>query len=215
MKRFFALLLILTLCLGGAHAEEAAAPAAVITATGVNRVELNADRAVLTLYPSGTGETVAEAQAAADAMCSALTAALMAAGVAETDIRATRSDVEAQYDYHYTKLTETQVVTGYCVKMIVDVTIHDVNSVSALVAAAVEAATGASYELTFQSTQTDAAYSQALSAAAQDAIAKAGQLAQSCGLTLGEMVSVTEAAPHYEEGALVVEASVEVAYRVQ
>jgi len=214
MKRFIVLLLAMMLCLGCAHAEEVPA-AAQITATGVHRVEMKADRAVLTLYPSGTGETVAEAQESAAQMCDALKAALVAAGVAEADIHMAQWDVEAERDYHYTKLTETLVVKGYTVQMIVNVVIHDVEATGTLVAAAVEAVTGTNYDLTFQSTQTDAMYSQALALAAQDAVTRAGELAQSCGLELGALVSLREIAPQYAEGALVVEACVEAVYQVK
>ena len=82
-----------------------------------------------------------------------------------------------------------------------------------LTAAMEAAATG--YEVVFQSTQTAAAYSQALAAAAQNALAKASQLAESCGLALGQLVSVTELTPTADAYALTVTAAVEVAYSVQ
>ena len=64
----------------------------------------------------------------------------------------------------------------------------------------------------------DAAWEQALATLEEDKnvlASYAGQLAQSCGLTLEKLVSVTEIAPQAQENALTVEAAVEVAYSVQ
>lgn len=215
MKRFLALTLMLACLLGCACAQEVSAAPATITATGVSRLTVPADYALLTLYLSGEGETVADAQLQAETMQASVMEALTAAGVAQEDIRTAYWDVEALYNYHYTKLTETQVVTGYSVQTHVEALIHDVGSVGAVVAAVVGGDAGVSYEISFQSTQKEAAYAQALAAAAQDAVAKAGQLAQSCGLTLEKLLSVTEIAPQAQENALTVEAAVEVAYSVQ
>lgn len=222
MKRLIALLMTLVLIFGCACAQEVqpAAPAAmiaapVITATGVGQVSIPADCALLTLYLSGRGETIDEAQQRAQTVQTAVLDSLTAAGTAPEDICTGHWDVEALYDYHYTKLSETKVVNGYSVQTSVDVTIHDVDRVGELVAAAVEGGAGTGYEVVFQSTQTAAAYSQALAAAAQNALAKASQLAESCGLALGQLVSVTELTPTADAYALTVTAAVEVAYSVQ
>lgn len=214
MKRLLALTLTLMCLLGCACAQEAPA-STLITATGVSQVTVPADHALLTLYLSGEGETVADAQLQAETLQTAVMEALVEAGVAREDIRTAYWDVEAMYNYHYTKLTETQVVTGYSVETHVEVLVHEVDSVGAVVAAVVAGDAGTRYEIAFRSTRTEEAYSQALAAAAQNAMAKAGQLAQSCGLTLGQLVSVTELPPANDEGALTVTAAVEAAYGVQ
>lgn len=202
MKRWIALLVALLTAAGAACAEaphdtpvpaagEAAAETSVC-AVGTASVPAPADIAVLTLCVQAEDETVAGAQAQADEALEQLRAALEALDVEGARTHGARYAVETMYDYHYSKLSETETPTGYAVSAEMTVRLDDVARVGEVIDAALAAGARSDYVLSYESSQWDEAYSEAVALAAEDAMRKAELLAQSAGLVLGRLVSVSE-----------------------
>ena len=218
MKRLLAVMLTLLLCCSAACAEEGTPT--VLKASGTSTVTLKADMAVLTFAVSATGETVAAAQEQAAATRQALYAALEAQGVDAADIHTLSGSVSAEYDYLYGKLDAGQELTGYCVDSSLSVVVRDADKLAALIDTAALNGAKNTFELTYTSSQTAAAYDQALAQAAQEAMRKAQVLADACGVSLVSMQALTEvpaagATVAAEDGSLTVSATVEITYSVQ
>ena len=101
--------------------------------------------------------------------------------------------VSPVYDYQNTKLESQQVLVGYSVTNNVTVTVRQLDQLPTLLDAAVAAGANQTYGISFQSSQSDAAYDQALAEAAKNAVRKAGMLAAALGKTPGDLISVQEA----------------------
>jgi len=192
LKRFIPLLLILCLLCTAACAQSISEPA-TLTAVGIADVENAATRAVLSIEMSAFGETVTQAQSQMDAMLDSLHAALEAQGIEEKSIRSTRYDVRGQYEYHYTKITETDLLIGYDVVVQLETYVADSHDVGAIIDAVNAEGIDCSYDLAYEKIEDPAAYDAALKIAAQDALHKAELMAEACGLELDRMVSIEEA----------------------
>lgn len=228
MKRFAALLLVLLCLCPLAHGEElnqlkewldtdVAQPISdlfanetLVTATGTVPVDAPNDIALLSFEISAEGETVSEANQQVMAQIDAIRQILVEQGVPEQNIWHSRYDVSANVVYHNTRLTEEQVLDGYVVGMQLNVRLTDLKLVGVVIDAAMQSGAGSTHELQYEQSQAEQAYQAALSLAAQQAMDKAAALAESCGMTLGDLVSVTELSA-VQDG----EAKVEVSYRAK
>lgn len=197
MKRFFCLLLALclTLCFGLALAENAAAPEAspaTLTVTGEAQVIIPADYAQLVLGVSTQDESVTTASTINSTTLDAVIEALHGIGIAPEDIVTENLSVSPMYDYQYGKLGESQTVIGYQVENRLRVTVRDVNQVGAVMDAGVSAGANEAFGITFLSSNEADAADQALRAAVAEGQRKAELMAEACGKTLGNLVSVNE-----------------------
>jgi uncharacterized protein YggE len=162
MKKRMFLMLALTLvcCLAAAPAR---ADARTVTAEGSATVTVAPDSATFSAGVTTQDVLVTAAQSAnADAM-QAVLAALKAQGVAEEDLQTYNYSVNPVYDYSSDSYDPT--IKGYSVTNTVQVTVRDLTSLPTLLDAAVAAGANETYGIDFQSTQSSAAYDQALKAA--------------------------------------------------
>lgn len=227
MKRFAAIFLTLMCLLSFAHAEgadwqewmaanvtqplgELFAEETLITTVATVDVAAGNDIAILSFSISAEGETVAEANRQVTDHINTITEILRAQGVEEGDIWHKRYDVSPNVVYHNTKLTNEQVIDGYLVEIVLNVRLKDISLVGVVIDAVMQSGAGSSHELQFEQSGAEDAYEEALAQAAQLAMSKAQKLAGSCGMTLGDLVSVTELSA-LEDGA----AKVEVTYRAK
>lgn len=214
MKRWFIILCVLCLTASCALAEEVR-----ITAVGSASVPVQAETAALSLHVQAMGKTVTEAQALAETELDKLKAALLAAGVAEEDITPGQADIQTQYQFQYTRLEEQQVLAGYQVTTGMTVCVRQADALGAVIDAAVAGGAQSDYTLTCQSPRTEEAYAMALAQAVQNAQHKAATMAEAAGLTLGQIVTITETAPSsaVQTGAftLRVDAEAQVCYGVK
>lgn len=191
MKKLIVLMLSLCLLL------PAFALADDLTVNGSATVTVPADMAQVVLGVVTKAETVQEATAQnADALAMVIDA-LKAAGIAEEDMLTENYSVSAQYGYSYGKLDNEQNVTGFQVSNLLRVTVRDVAQVGALVDNAMKHGANECYGITFQSTNSEKAYDQALQAAVTEGARKAALLAKAAGLTLGALEEVTEQGGSY------------------
>jgi uncharacterized protein YggE len=184
MKKRMFLMLALTLvcCLAAAPA---LADARTVTAEGSATVTVAPDSATFSAGVTTQDVLVTAAQSAnADAM-QAVLAALKAQGVAEEDLQTYNYSVNPVYDYSSDSYDPT--IKGYSVTNTVQVTVRDLYPDAAVAAGATE-----TYGIDFQSTQSSAAYDQALKAAVEDALRKASLMAQALERTTGDVLSLTE-----------------------
>ena len=191
-KKIIAIATLLTLCLFAlpALADEGEAS---VTAVGTATVTVTPDRAVFTAGVTTQDVTVATAQTQNAQAMQALIDAIKAQGVAAEDLQTSNYSINPVYDYNTGKLGDQQTLIGYTVSNTVTVTVRMLDNLPALLDAAVAAGANQTYGISFESSQNAAAYDQAMAAAAQDALRKAGLIATAIGKQVGDVVEIAEA----------------------
>ena len=182
----------------------------LITTAAMIKVEAENDVAILTFDIEAEGETVDEANQLVTAQIAALKETFMAQGVEANNIWHRRYDVSPIVVYHNSRLTDDHVIEGYTVEIELTVRLTNLMLVGVVIDAAMQCGAGITHDLVFEKSTAPDAYSVALGEAAQLAMEKAAALAESCGMTLTELVSVKEASTYLED-----EAKVEVTYRAK
>ena len=149
--------------------------------------------------------SVAEARAGAAEAADAVIAALLASGVEEQDIQTVRFSIDGVYEYR----ENTRVLVGYAVSNAVSVTLRDIARAGELIDA-VAAAGGDAVRfegIFFGHEDATALVQAAREIAVADARAKAEELAEHTGVTLGEPVSIVEAS-HFAPRVVTLERAV-------
>ena len=168
-----------------------------VTAVGTATVTLIPDMATFTAGVSTQDMLVSTAQAANATAMQTVLDAMKALGVAEEDIQTDNYNISPVYDYRSGANGDQQVLVGYSVTNNVEVTVHDIALLPALLDAAIAAGANQSYGISFASSQSNAAYDQALTAATQDALRKATLIANALGKSIGSVLTVEEASNTY------------------
>lgn len=195
MKKLLALILTLMLALPAAClAETAAADGATITVTGSAVVTLEADYAQISVGVSTSAKTVDEASKQNAKAIHTVIEALKAAGVQEDDIATSNYSVHAEYDY---SSLGGQKLSGYNVTNQLNVVIRDMAHIGATLDKATAAGANNIYNIQFLSTKADEAQDEATANAVQDAMRRAGLLAEAAGLQLGNIVSISDSTGGY------------------
>lgn len=195
MKKHLALILTLMLALPTAClAETAAADGATITVTGSAVVTLEADYAQISVGVSTSAKTVDEASKQNAEAIHTVIEALKAAGVQEDDIATSNYSVHAEYDY---SSLGGQKLSGYNVNNQLNVVIRDMAHIGATLDKATAACANNIYNIQFLSTKADEAQDEATAYAVQDALRRAKLLAEAAGLTLGNIVSISDSTGGY------------------
>ena len=197
MKKLLTLILALTLLLPAlAHAETyPAAQGATITVTGSAMVTLKADYAQVSVGVSTSAKTVDEASRQNNEAIHTVIAALKEAGVKEEDIATSNYSVHAEYDY--SSFSSEQKLAGYNVTNQLNVIIRDMEHIGATLDKATAAGANNIYNIQFLSTKADAAQDEATAYAVQDAMRRAKLLADAAGMTLGGIVTISDATGGY------------------
>ena len=165
-------------------------PSISVSGSGSGEVRAEPDIVTVSTGVEVRADSVAEARAGAAEAAGAVIAALRANGVEERDIRTVNFFIYPFYDYR----DDTPRVTGYVVANTVEVTVRDVDGVGELIDA-VAAAGGDAVRfdgIYFAHEDPAALTEQARELAIADARAKAEQLAEHSGVTLGKVISVYE-----------------------
>ena len=157
--------------------------------TGSGTVYGEPDMALLELGVDITDENVSAASDEADRTVRAVIAALSAAGVAEKDIRTASYNVwrEDRYDSN-----NAPTIPLYHVSNTLNITVRDVSKVGDLLAASLEAGANTVNNVQYTFANPDVLARQARELAMQDALAKAQQLADLAGVTLGPVVMISD-----------------------
>lgn len=198
MKRVASILLALVMVFSAVSAMAEAAcpampsPAAMLTAVGSALVEKMDETALLSFDITANGLTVAEAQANLENMKQIVLTALKNEKISSKDVRSTHYDVSPVYEYHYSKLTETQLLTGYNVESRMEIRVPDIDIAGRIVDEVHAAGVDCDCDLVFEAVEDPSAYDKALALAVQEAQRKAKLIADASGLTLDNLISLEE-----------------------
>lgn len=167
-----------------------ATPGRTITVVGEGKVSIEPDVARANFGVEVVRPTVREALDLNDQTMDAVLTALAEQGIAEEDIQTTGFSIYAERFGPQGPLPEDQV--NYRVSNSVMVVIRDLENIAGVVDAAVEAGANNIYGIEFRVDDSSAQESEARAGAIEDARAKAEELAGLTGVTVGEVVSVSE-----------------------
>jgi hypothetical protein len=181
--------------LNSAAAQEQPAAAApslprTITVLGEGTVATQPDVAQIQVGVEVKGDNAQEASAEAAETMDAILAALAKAGVATKDIQTTGYNIWVEQRMGPDGATTDEVI--YHVGNSVSVTVRDLDSVGDVLDASIAAGANSVFGVTFSVDDPDEVMAEARGLAAEDALARAEELAGLHGVALGEVVSVSE-----------------------
>jgi uncharacterized protein YggE len=182
---------------GVVAAQDTATPAAgaaigvpTVSVSGHGEVNVPPDTAQVNIGVDVIKPTLDEAQDQATAQATAVIEALEAAGIAPEDIQTDYFSVNILRDY--SENADPTLITGFEIVNQLRVTVRDTDQLGELLDAAVNAGANSIYGVTFYVDDQTAAASEARVEAVADASAKAAELADATGMTLGPVVAVSE-----------------------
>lgn len=173
MMGLLSIVLMLAMCAGAAFAEPVQPSAAQrkITVEGSASVKVKPDVAYVNLGVQTEGKEAKKAQSENAEVMNDILAAITELNIADENIQTSGFNVNPKYNY------DTQKTTGYIVTNNVVVTLRDVNQVSSVIDAAVEAGANQT-SISFAVADPAPHYRQALQNALRDAESKAKALAE-------------------------------------
>ncbi len=161
-----------------------------VTVTGHGAVLVAPDAASVTAGVTITEDTLSGAQQTANETMSAILAALQAQGIASDDIQTASYYVQVLQSYDENGMPSG--INQFQVSNQVNITIRDIEAVGSTLDAVVEAGANTIYGVNFIVTDSGEAAAEARVLAVQDARNRAEQFAQAAGLTVGDLVSISE-----------------------
>jgi uncharacterized protein len=173
-------------------------PARTITVSGSGTLTLSPDVAHVGLGITASRPTVEAARAEAARVMTAIIAAARAKGVAEKDIRTSGISLSPQYgpDCSYapsgSACVKPGTIAGYTMNEQVDVTVRDLGVVGAVVDAATAAGATNVNGISFEVDDPSKAETDARLAAIRAAHDKADAMAHAAGVSLGQVISISE-----------------------
>lgn len=195
-KKMCALLLAAAMMLGvcGVTAESAYATpapmmleeASVITVQGTAQILADPDLVSVTANASVSAGSVAGAQEEMSRIVSAATQKLLELGVLDEDV------VTTNYSYHPRYNYETNTLTGYEANHTLEITCRDVEMLDSVIGALTDSGFSNIYSVNYNVSARSELYQQALDLAIQRAELKALRMAQTSGLTITGIESITE-----------------------
>ena len=171
------------------------------------------DQALFRAGVEVTADTVKEATRRNSEIMQAIVAALTGMGVAEKDIQTSNFSINLERGFERFPQSEgaaAEEQTRYRASNMVQVTARDIAKVSDLLDATIDAGANNIWGVEFTISETGSLESDARSESMQDARARAEELAELAGVTLGPVVSVSEAFTGFPSplGGVVVERAV-------
>lgn len=168
--------------------DEATRVAGTVTVNASSEVKAVPDRASFSVDVVVQGETAEDAQSAASEPVDAVMAALSKLGIEDKSIQTTYTGVSPLYDWS----GETQRIVGYESRTSITVSDVAVDDVTAAMEACVTAGATSTSGPNYYASSYDDAYAKALAQAIEASRAKASVMAEAAGVSLGEVVSITE-----------------------
>jgi len=161
-----------------------------ITVVGEGKVKMQPDIAQINIGIEVVGDTVKDASSQAADTMNAVIASMTAQGIAENDIQTSGYSVWVERPYTPEGVPGDTLL--YHVNNTVMVTIRDLDTVGTILDSTIEAGANNIYGVTFSVADPNPLMSEAREKAVADALSKAGELAQLNGVTLGDVLSVSE-----------------------
>ena len=169
-----------------------------IWVTGLGKVTIEPDLALLSLGVETRADTVTEARAVAAAAMTGIIEALKANGIDDRDIQTRYFNISPEYTYQEVyedgRSYGKQVLTGYRVTNTVTAKIRDLDAVGETIDAVVLAGGDAAriQSIRFTLEESSVAQVQAREGAVMAALAKADQFAYLIGVTRGNLLFIAE-----------------------
>ena len=192
MKRFLALILITLI--GSAAAAQTTPPVRdlypeTVTVAGTGRSTVTPDRFTFSVGVQTVASTVEDAVNQNNQKTARVIAALKAAGAQEKDIRTSNFSIWPQQDYQQGSLPR---ILGYQVSNNITVRSEKIGDAGKLLQVGISAGVNTSSGIQFEVSDPARGRNEGLRAAYEDARAKAAQLSQAAGRTLGRAMSIAE-----------------------
>jgi len=168
---------------------------ASIVVTGEGRVDLAPDMAVLLLTVSREAKTAKAALDANSAAMSDVLDAMTALGIEKADLQTPRFSVQPKYYYPPQGSSgerEPRKIVGYVVRNSLNVRVRNIGSVGEVLDKSISLGVNEGGNINFSNDDPSRALTQARTLAVQDAIAKATTLATAAGVTLGDILKISE-----------------------
>ena len=184
MKKIIALMLMCLMVLPAfALAEDAE-----ITAQGTATVSAAPDIVRVTANASVKAMTIASAQEEMNRIISGVTTKLLELGVKEEDI--VTENYSYYPSYHYDG--EQQIMDGYLADHTLQITCRDVEMLDSVIGVVTDGGMTQIYNVSYDLSNREALYGEALTLAIGQAKEKAGQMAAASGLTLSHLEKLAE-----------------------
>lgn len=190
------LALIIVALVGGACVPQIpSAPAAgeqeMITVSGVGRALGDPDMATISVGVNVANEDIALAVAESNETIDAITGALLGLGIAEDDIQTTNFSIwaEEQWDPETGQRREERL---YRVDSTLSMKVRQVDRVGEVLETSISHGANNIYGLSFGIENTSALAAEARSQALGDAARRAGEIATELGVSVGDVISVSE-----------------------
>jgi uncharacterized protein YggE len=161
-----------------------------ISLSGHGEVKTAPDMAIVTTGVTTQGATAAEALAANTTAMTSLFAALKAAGIADKDMQTSNFMIQPRYDYNDGK--QPPLLLGYDVSNNVTVAVRQIEGLGALLDKVVQAGSNQINGISFDVSKPAEGLDEARKLAAADATRKAKLYAETMGVTLGPVLSISE-----------------------
>jgi uncharacterized protein YggE len=179
---------------GGAAKAQTATPGSQITVRGSGTVNATPDLLKVNVGATIQDSTVAAAQSRVTEITAALVDTLKTAGIAPADYRTVQYNVEPVMDYGSKgEPTATPQLIGFRVTSMLELTLRAPEKAPALLDSLVAAGANTLYVQGYTFSDPAALRQAAYAAAMQDAATSAARLASLSGLSLGAVVSVSDA----------------------
>ena len=163
-----------------------------IVVSGIGRVAVEPDIALLRLGVTISRDSVAEARSEAARTMSAILEAVTGAGVARADIRTSMLSVQPRYDYRDGK---APTLVGYDLANVVTVTVRDIATVADVVDGSLQAGATSLDGLSFEVEDPAEPERVARIAAVAAARARADVLAEAAGVKIAGVADIVEGGP--------------------
>ncbi len=164
----------------------------LITVTGEGSVAVSPDLAFVNLGVSQDADTADQALTGMSVAMAAVLARLDAAGIAPADIQTGQLSLDPRYDYN--SYDGVPKMLGFTATTMVDVRVRDLAKLGGVLDAVVEDGANRLGGVRFDVVDKTDVMETARRAAVADAMARAAVFADAAGVTLGDLVSLTETA---------------------
>jgi uncharacterized protein YggE len=162
-----------------------------ISLSGHGEVRMAPDLAIVTVGVMSSAATAREALDANTKAMDAVMTSLTAAGIEARDIQTSNFSVNPRYDYGQNNAQPPKVI-GYDVSNNVSVTVRKLDSLGAVLDQVVSSGSNQINGVAFQVSKPEAATDEARKLAVADALRKAQVYTAASGVTLGQIISLTE-----------------------
>jgi uncharacterized protein len=185
-------LMVLTL---GQLARASDEPVPRILVMGEGSVDIAPDMAVLLLSVNREASTAREALTANSAAMSKVLEAMTALGIAKRDLQTANFDIQPRYTYPNRQSAapaEPPKLVGYIVRNSLSVRVRDISRLGEVLDTSVTLGVNEGGSILFTNDDPSAAITQARVKAMEAALAKARTLADAAGVTLGNVLEISE-----------------------